>query len=83
MFIKVKGLGNDIDFLLYSGLYKGKDGSLVPCLVMDTYVNMNCFTWSRKDTDWIFQGTCTTKSSRTGKDISIIINSDRMPSMRR
>ena len=50
---KVEGSGDNIYSPLCIGLYKKEGGSLVPCSVTDPYANMNCFTWSKVNNDWI------------------------------
>ena len=37
-------------------LYKEDYRSIVTCSVMDPDTKINCFTWSRKDNDWIVPG---------------------------
>ena len=54
--VKVEWLGDEIDSALYGILYKEENGSIV--LWSGTYsdVNMNCFTWSKKDNGCIVPG---------------------------
>ena len=51
---KVEGSGDDIYSLLYGVLYKEEGDSLVPWSVTDPDAEMNCFTWSKDNNDWIF-----------------------------
>ena len=44
---------DEIGAPLYGRLYKEEDGSLVPWSVIDSDANINCFTWSNKDTNLI------------------------------
>ena len=53
---KLEGSGDNIDDTLCSRLYKENDGSLVPWSGTDPDSNMNCFTWSKEDNDWIVPG---------------------------
>ena len=50
---KVEGYVDNIDSLLLSGLYKEQDNSLVTLSGTDPDANMNCFTWSKENNDWI------------------------------
>ena len=50
---KVEGSGDDIDSPLCGGLYKEYEDSLVTWSGTDPDVNMNCFTWSKENNDWI------------------------------
>ena len=50
---KLEGSGDNIDPHLYGGLYKKEDGYLAPWSELDTYTNINCFTWSKEDSYWI------------------------------
>ena len=49
----VEGSGYNIDSPLCGGLYKEEEDSLVPWSGIDPDVNMNCFTWSKVNNDWI------------------------------
>ena len=51
---KVEGSGDNIYSPLCGGLYKEEDNSLVPRSGTDPDSNMNCFTWSKENKDWIF-----------------------------
>ena len=50
---KVEGSGDDIDSPLCGGLYKEEEDSLVPWSGTDPDTNMNSFTWSKENNDWI------------------------------
>ena len=50
---KVERSGDNIDSLLCGGLYKEEEDSLVPWSVTYPYANINCFTWSKENNDWI------------------------------
>ena len=50
---KVEGSGDNIDSPLCGGLYKEEEDSLVPWSGTDPDANMNCFTWSKMNNDWI------------------------------
>ena len=50
--IKVEGSGDNIDAPLYGGLYKEEENALVSWIRIDPYAKMNCFTWSKEDSDW-------------------------------
>ena len=52
---KVEGSGDDIDSPLCSGLYK-EETDIVPWSGTDQDAQMNCFTWSKEDNDWIVSG---------------------------
>ena len=49
----MEGSGDNIDAPLCGGLYKEEENSLVPWSGLDPDANMNCFTWSKEDNDWI------------------------------
>ena len=53
---KVEGSRDNIDTPLCGGLYKEEDNFLVNWLGKDTDAKMNCFTWFKKDSDWIVPG---------------------------
>ena len=50
---KVERSGGNKDSPLYGGLYKEEDNYLVNWSGADPYANINCFTWSQKNNDWI------------------------------
>ena len=50
---KVEGSGDNIDAPLSGGLYKEEDNSLVTWSGTDPDANMNFFTWSKEENDWI------------------------------
>ena len=50
---KVEGSGYNIDLPLCGGLYKDEDDYLIPWTRTYPYAKMNCFTWSKKENDWI------------------------------
>ena len=50
---KVEGSGNNIYSPLCGRLYKEQEDSLVPWSGTDPDDNMNCFTWSKQNNDWI------------------------------
>ena len=52
----VEGYGENIDSPLCSGLYKEENDSLVTWSGTDTDANMNSFTSSKEDNDWIVLG---------------------------
>ena len=49
----VEGSGENIDSPLYGGLYKEEKHYLVPWSGTDSVSNMNCFTLSKENNDWI------------------------------
>ena len=49
----MEGLGDNIYAPLCEGIYKGKEYSVVTCSGTDRDSNMNCFTCSKDDNDWI------------------------------
>ena len=53
---KVEVLRDEIYAPLCDGLYKEEDGYIVTWSGIYPYTNMNCFTWSNKDTDYIVPG---------------------------
>ena len=50
---KVEGSGDNIYSPLCGGLYKEEDYYLVNWSVTYPDANMNCFTWSKYNNDWI------------------------------
>ena len=50
---KIEGSGDNIDSPLCGKLYKEEEDSLVPWSGTDPDDNMNCFTWSKVNNDWI------------------------------
>ena len=50
---KVEGSGDNIYSPLCGVLYKEEGGSLVPWSGTDPDANMNFFTWSKENNDWI------------------------------
>ena len=78
----VEGSEDNINFPLCEGLYKEGYGSTVTWLVTDPDANVNYVTWSREDNNWIDQGISTMKSSRSGEDLSIMVNYACRPSRR-
>ena len=52
---KVEGSGDYIDSPLCGGLYK-EEKDIVPWSGTDPDAQMNCFTWSKEDNDWIVSG---------------------------
>ena len=50
---KVEGSRNNIDSPLCGGLYKEDEDSLFPWSGIDSDANMNSFTWSKENDDWI------------------------------
>ena len=52
---KVEGSGDDIVSPLCGGLYK-EEKYIVPWSGTDPDAQMNCFTWSKEDNDWIVSG---------------------------
>ena len=52
---KVEGSGDDIDSPLCGGLYK-EETDIVSWPGTDPDAQMNCFTWSKEENDWIFSG---------------------------
>ena len=53
---KVEGYRDNIDSPLCGGLYTEEENSLVTWSGTDPDANMNCFTWSKEDNDWIVPG---------------------------
>ena len=53
---KVEGYRDNIDAPLRGGLYKDEENPLTPWSGTDLDANMNCFTWSKEDTDWTVPG---------------------------
>ena len=53
---KAEGSGDRIYSLLCGNYKKENYRSIVTCLGMDPDTKMSCFTWSRKDNDWIVPG---------------------------
>ena len=76
---KVEGSEDNIDAPLCGRLYKEEKNSLVTLSGTDPDAKMNCFTWSRGDNDWIVPGINTMDNSRTGKELSIMVNSACRP----
>ena len=54
--VKVEESRDNIDAPLCGGLYKEEDDSLVPWSGSYVYANMNCFNWSKDNSDWIVPG---------------------------
>ena len=52
---KVEGSGDDIDSPLWGGLYK-EETDIVPWSGTYPDAQMNFFTWSKEDNDWIVSG---------------------------
>ena len=50
---KVEGSGDNIYSPLCGGLYKEEEDSLFPWSGIDPDAKMNCFTWSKMNSDWI------------------------------
>ena len=49
----IKGPRVKVDGPLCGGLYKEDHGSIVPWSETDPYSDLNWFTWSKEDNDWI------------------------------
>ena len=53
---KVEGPGDNIYSPLCVRLYEEEYNYLVPWSGTDPDTNMNCFTWSKDNNDWVFPG---------------------------
>ena len=52
----IKGPGVQVDGSLCGGLYKEGNGSIISWSGTDPDANMNSFTWSTEENDWILLG---------------------------
>ena len=52
----IKGTRVKVDSLMGGGLYKEYNGCIVTWSVTEPYANLNCFTWSKDEDDWIILG---------------------------
>ena len=80
---KVEGSGDNIYSPLCGGLYKEEEDSLVPWLGTDPDANMNCFTWSKDNNDWIVSEDQYDDEFKTGEDLYIMFDSVHRPSRRK
>ena len=71
----VEGPQFKLDGLLCGGLYKEGDGWIFIFLGTDPDSKKNCFTWYRKDNDWVVTGIQYNNKFKTGKDLSITVSS--------
>ena len=65
----MEGSGDNIYYPLCGELYKEEEDYLVTWSGTDLDANMNCFTCSKEENDYIFQEMSIMKNSRTGEDI--------------
>ena len=52
----IKGPRVKVDGSLCGGLYKEDHRFIIPCSGTDPNANMNSFTWSTNENDWIILG---------------------------